>query len=168
MKYLRRFNEMVEIPKTWTRKEQTDTRFDIEEIFYEFMNDRSDIKVLIDSYTHLNKEGELGEHILLKFVSNKKFDWQNLAILKKGKCFEITQDLADRYNQFLKWTKSEGFTVHTKVESLPYEITRKDGKVGKTNPQLKPEINKCQKMVGREVHSFWVIGYKTLNENEAS
>lgn len=165
MKYLRRFNEMVEIPKTWTRKEQTDTREEIGEIFYEFMNESSDVKVLIDSYTHLNKEGELGEHILLKFVSNKKPDWSNLEVLKKGKCFEITQELADRYNQFLKWAKSEGFTVHTKIESVPYEITRKDGKTGKTNPQLKPEINKCQKMVGREARTFWTIGYKTISDN---
>lgn len=166
MKYLRRFNEMmVDIPKTWTKKEQTDTRFDIEEIFIEFMNESSDIKVQMESYTHLNKDGELGEHIQVEFRSNKKFNFNDLTALKKGKCFEITQELADRYNQFLKWAKSEGFTICTKVESIPYEITKKDGKIGKTNPQLKPEINKCQKMVGREARTIWVVGYKKLNEN---
>jgi len=160
MKYLKRFNEMVEIPKTWTRKEQTDTRFDIEEIFIEFVHDSSDIKVYIDSYKHLDKDGELGEHILLKFAPNKKFDFSTIDAIKKGKSFDITQEFADRYNQFLKWAKSEGFTIASKVETAPYEITKKDGKIGKTNPQVKPEINKCNKMVGRECRTFWVIGYK--------
>ena len=164
------FNEMVEIPKTWTRKDETDTKFEIEERFYEFMGESSDIKVHIDSYTHIKwdrdfKEGELGEHILLKFVPNMQFDFTNLEAIKKGKFFTITQAFADRYNEFLKWADDNKFKVHTKVESLPYNITKKDGKIGRTNPQLKPEINKCQKMVGREVHSFWVIGYKTLSED---
>ncbi len=157
---------MVEIPKTWKKQDETNTSEQIDEIFFEFTTESSDIKVHTASYTHLNKEGELGEHILVKIVPNKKFDWSNLETLKKGKFFEITQELADRYNQFLKWADGEEFKVITKVESLPYEITRKDGKIGKTNPQIKPEINKCQKMVGREAHTIWVIGYKKLSQDE--
>ena len=130
------------------------------------MGESSDIKVLIDSYTHLNKEGKLGEHILLKFVPNMQFDFTNLEAIKKGKFFTITQAFADRYNEFLKWAShpetGEGFKVHTKVESIPYNITKKDGKIGRTNPQIKPEINKCQKMVGREVKTIWTIGYREL------
>lgn len=155
-------NEMVDIPKTWTRKEQTDTKFEIEERFYEFMGENSEVKVLIDSYTHLNKEGKLGEHILLKFVPNMQFDFTNLEAIKKGKFFTITQAFADRYNEFLKWADYNGFKVHTKIESIPYNITKKDGKIGRTNPQIKPEINKCQKMVSREVRTIWVIGYREL------
>jgi hypothetical protein len=166
MKYLKRFNEMVEIPKTWTKQEQTDTRFDIEEIFIEFVHDTSDIKVNIDSYNYLNKEGEFGEYVVIKFTPNKKFDFTSIESIKKGKSFDITQEFADRYNQFLKWAKSEGFTIASKVETAPYEITKKDGKIGKTNPQVKPEINKCNKMVGRECRTFWVIGYKKLNQDE--
>lgn len=153
-------NEMVDIPKTWTRKEQTDTKFEIEERFYEFMGENSEVIVLIDSYTHLNKEGKLGEHILLKFVPNMQFDFTNLEAIKKGKFFTITQAFADRYNEFLKWADYNGFKVHTKIESIPYNITKKDGKISRTNPQIKPEINKCQKMVGREVRTIWVIGYR--------
>lgn len=159
-------NEMVDIPKTWTRKDKTDTWTLIEDKFFEFMGESSDIKVLIDSYTHLNKEGKLGEHILLKFVPNMQFDFTNLEAIKKGKFFTITQAFADRYNEFLKWAShpetGEGFKVHTKVESIPYNITKKDGKIGRTNPQIKPEINKCQKMVGREVKTIWTIGYREL------
>ena len=163
------FNEMVEIPKTWTRKEKTKTFEDIDDIFFEYKNESSDIKVETDSYAYLNKEGELSEYIVLEFIPNMKFDFTNLNAIKKGKYFLGTKEFADTYNHFLRWASDpktgEGFTVHTKIITSPYEITTKDGKIRNTNPTVKVELNKCQKMVGREIRKILVIGYKKLSEN---